>query len=135
MGQILHKCATTTHRIRAEIQKSKETISILAKKYNVNPKTIIRWKHRKDVNDAKMGPHKTPAALTLLEQSVVVEFRVKTGLPLDDVLNALKDQIPRLTRSNLHRILQKYGVSRLPQEKKNRPRSKNSKSILLDIFM
>ena len=36
-------------------------------------------------------------------------------LPLDDCLYALQPTIPHLTRSSLHRCLQRNGISRLPQ--------------------
>ena len=35
----------------------------------------------------------------------VVEFRRRTLLPLDDVLGCLREAIPKLTRSALHRCL------------------------------
>ncbi len=34
---------------------------------------------------------------------MVVEFRRRTLLPLDDVLGCLRDAIPKLTRSSMHR--------------------------------
>src|SRR3954467_10698442 len=43
-----------------------------------------------------------------------LEFRRRTLLPLDDVLGCLKDTIPNLSRSALHRCLQRHGISRLP---------------------
>jgi hypothetical protein len=33
---------------------------------------------------------------------MIVEFRRRTLLPLDDVLGCLRDSIPKLTRSALH---------------------------------
>lgn len=36
-------------------------------------------------------------------------------LPLDDCLYALQATIPHLTRSSLHRCLQRHGISRLPE--------------------
>jgi transposase-like protein len=36
-------------------------------------------------------------------------------LPLDDVLGCLREAIPTLSRSALHRCLQRHGISRLPQ--------------------
>ena len=36
-------------------------------------------------------------------------------MPLDDCLYALQPTIPHLTRSSLHRCLQRHGISRLPQ--------------------
>ncbi|MET3524503.1 hypothetical protein ABID25_006374 [Mesorhizobium abyssinicae] len=48
--------------------------------------------------------------------AIVVAFRQKTLLPLDDVLGCLRDTIPNLSRSALHRCLQRHGISRLPVE-------------------
>jgi len=45
---------------------------------------------------------------------MVVAFRRHTLLPLDDRLYALQPSIPHLTRSALHRRLQRHGISRLP---------------------
>ena len=45
----------------------------------------------------------------------VIEFRRRTLLPLDDVLGCLRDSIPKLTRSSLHRCLARHGTSRLPE--------------------
>ena len=36
-------------------------------------------------------------------------------MPLDDCLYALQPTIPHLTRSGLHRCLQRHGISRLPE--------------------
>jgi transposase-like protein len=57
-------------------------------------------------------PHST--VLTPKEEAIVVEFRRRTLLPLDDVLGCLRDTIPNLTRSAIHRCLQRHGISRLP---------------------
>lgn len=46
---------------------------------------------------------------------MIVEFRRRTHLPLDDVLGCLCESIPRLTRSSLHRCLEGHGISRLPE--------------------
>ena len=55
------------------------------------------------------------AATNAEEEAVVVAFRRHTLLPLDDCLYALQPTIPHLTRSSLHRCLQRNGISRLPQ--------------------
>ena len=52
--------------------------------------------------------------LTEAEEAVVVEFRRRTLLPLDDLLGCLRGQIPALSRSALHRCLRRHGISRLP---------------------
>jgi transposase InsO family protein len=53
--------------------------------------------------------------LSAEEAAVVVAFRRHTLLPLDDCLYALQPTVPHLTRSSLHRCLQRHGISRLPQ--------------------
>ena len=52
--------------------------------------------------------------LSVEEEAIVVAFRRHTLLPLDDCLYALQPTIPHLTRSTLHRCLQRHGISRLP---------------------
>ena len=52
--------------------------------------------------------------LTEAEEAMVVAFRRRTLLPLNDCLYALQSSIPHLTRSALHRCLQHHGISRLP---------------------
>ena len=65
-----------------------------------------------------MGP-KNPrsTSLSVEEEAVCVAFRKHTLLPLDDCLYALQATIPQLTRSSLHRVLQRHGISRLPDTK------------------
>ena len=43
-------------------------------------------------------------------------FRKSTNLSLDDCYIALKESIPNLSRSNLHRCLKRNGLSVLPQK-------------------
>jgi transposase-like protein len=124
MGQVLHKCAKTTFKVRKEIQDSKESIKALSKKYNINPKTVIKWKKRTSVEDLPLGPRKTRTVLTPLEETVIVELRKKSLLSLDDLFIALKEEIPHLTRSNLHRCLQRNGVSKLPKEENKKEKKK-----------
>ena len=51
--------------------------------------------------------------ITGAEEAVVVEFRRRTLLPLDDLLGHLRETLPQLTRSALHRCLVRHGISRL----------------------
>jgi transposase-like protein len=116
MGNILHPNAKTTIRVRREIQESKESILKLAKKYSLNPKTIVKWKKRKNLEDNKSGAKTVKSVLSELEQKSICEFRRLTKFSLDDCYIALKDTIPKLSRSNLHRCLKRNGLSRLPKE-------------------
>jgi transposase-like protein len=56
MGQILHASATTTHAVRAAIQRSKASVQELSERYGINPKTVRKWRRRNSVEDAPMGP-------------------------------------------------------------------------------
>ena len=111
----LHGSARTTPRVRAELQASQDTTSTLAQRYGLSRTTVAKWRARITTEDAPMGPsspHST--VLTLAEETMVVEFRRRTLLPLDDVLGCLRGSIPKLTRSSLHRCLERHGISRLP---------------------
>jgi hypothetical protein len=116
MAGSVHGSACTTPRVRAELQASQETISTLAQRYGLSRTTASKWRVRTTTDDAPMGPsapHST--VLTLMEDAMVVEFRRRTLLPPDDVLGCLRDSIPKLTRSSLHRCLERHGISRLPE--------------------
>ena len=71
MGQILHKRAKTTHEIRETIQRSKASIASLAREYNLNYKTVAKWKKRDTVNDAPMGAKRVNTVLTPHEGPVL----------------------------------------------------------------
>ena len=117
MGQILHGNARTTEAIRREIRHSKESIAKASVRFNVNPKTIIKWKKRDDTKDLPMGPKKIKSTvLSEAEEEAIVTFRKLTELPLDDVLYSLQETIPHLTRSSLHRCLKRHGCSVLPKK-------------------
>jgi Integrase core domain/Helix-turn-helix domain len=114
-AQVLHGCATTTEAVRRAIQHSQESLRALARRYGINQKTIAKWKKRSATADLPTGP-KDPksTSLSLEDGAVIVAFRQHTLLPLDDCLYALQATIPHLTRSSLHRCLQRHGISRLP---------------------
>jgi len=125
MASVLHGSARTTPRLRAELQASQESTRTLAARYGLNPKTVAKWRKRTTTADAPMGP-KAPRStvLTPAEEAIVVAFRQKTLLPLDDVLGCLRDSIPNLSRSALHRCLQRHGISRLPVEEATEKRKR-----------
>jgi transposase InsO family protein len=135
MGQILHGSATTTHAIRATIQRSKASLKELAARYGLNQKTVAKWRKRAFVNDAAMGP-KTPRSTVLSpeEEAIVVAFRKHTLLPLDDCLYALQATIPNLTRSSLHRCLKRHGISRLPEIAGDKTSKKSFKRYPIGYF-
>ena len=123
MGQVLHGSAKTTHAIRGELQRSQASIANLAKRYGINEKTVLKWRKRRSVKDLPMGSReRRSTVLSPTEEAAIVALRVQARLPLDDVYIALKDVIPHLTRSSLHRCLQRHGISRLPKADREKPK-------------
>lgn len=100
MGALLHGCARTTPRIRAELQASKASPRALARQYGLNPKTVAKWRRRNTTADSPMGPReKRSSTLSPEQEALVVEFRRRTSLALDDMLGWLREQLPTLSRS------------------------------------
>src|SRR3974377_634083 len=135
MGRVLHGSATTTHAIRAAIQRSKATAKELAERHGINPKTVAKWKKKTVVLDAPMGP-KAPRSTVLAveEEAIAVAFRKHTLLPLDDCLYALQATIPHLTPSSFHRCYQRHGISRLPEVEGDKPAKKAFKKYPIGYF-
>jgi hypothetical protein len=135
MGQILHGCATTTEAVRRAIQHSQESLRALAKRYGINQKTVAKWKKRSSVGDHPTGPKEPRSTvLSIGDEAIIVAFRRHTLLPLDDCLYALQPTIPHLTRSSLHRCLQRHGISQLPDVEGNKPTRKKFKTYPIGFF-
>jgi hypothetical protein len=113
-----HSCATTTPGVRRAIQASEETNIVLAKRHGVNRKTIAKWKAREFIFDERMGP-KNPRArlLTQKEEVMILAYRWRTRLALDDAHLRLKRLMPNLRRSTLYRCLKRHGLSRIGSTK------------------
>jgi hypothetical protein len=61
-------------------------------------------------------------------------FRRHRALPLDDCLHALQPTIPHLSRSALHRCLQRHGISRLPEVGGDKPAKQHFKRYPIGYF-
>ncbi|NPD67826.1 hypothetical protein HPQ61_13870, partial [Acetobacteraceae bacterium] len=134
-GQVLHGCATTTAAIRRAIQHSQESLRALARRYGINQKTVAKWKQRTSVTDQPTGPRDLKSTvLSVEDEAIIVAFRRHTLLPLDDCLYALQATIPYLTRSSLHRCLQRHGISRLPDVTGDKPDKQKFKEYPLGYF-
>ena len=135
MGQVLHGSATTTEAVRRAIQHSQASLRALAKRYGINQKTVAKWKKRSSVADLRTGP-KEPRSTVLSaeEEAIIIAFRRHTLLPLDDCLYALQPTIPHLTRSSLHRCLQRHGIGRLPDIEGEKPAKKKFKTYSVGFF-
>ena len=135
MGQILHGSATTTEAIRRAIQNSEESLRALSARYGINQKTVAKWRKRTSVTDLPTGPKDAKSTvLTLDEEAIIVAFQRHTLLPLDDCLYSLQPSIPHLSRSSLHRCLQRHDISRLPEVDGDKPPKKKFKAYPLGYF-
>ena len=56
MGQVRHGCATTTHAVRAAIQRSQASLAALSRELGIITKTVAKWRKQKTVEDLKTGP-------------------------------------------------------------------------------
>jgi transposase len=103
--------------VRAELRSSTEGTRALAAHYGLTPKTVAKWRRRTGTADVAMGSRRPRSSvLTEAEEAIVVEFRRRTLLPLDDVLGCLRETSPNLSRVALHRRLVRHGISRLPRD-------------------
>jgi len=135
MGQVFHGSATTTEAVRRAIQHSQESLRTLARRHGINQKTVAKWKKRATAADMPTGPRDPKSTvLAVEEEAIIVAFRRHTLLPLDDCLYALQATIPNLTRSSLHRCLQRHGISRLPDVEGDKPDKKKFKSYPIGYF-
>jgi hypothetical protein len=96
-------------------QHSQESLRVLARRYDINQKIVAKWKERTLAAALPTGP-KDPksTSLSIQDEAIIVAFRKHILLPLDNYLYALQATILHLTRSSLHRCLQRHGISRLP---------------------
>jgi transposase len=135
MGQVHHGSATTTAAIRRAIQHSQASLRALSKRYGINQKTVAKWKKRASTADQRTGPREPKSTvLSIEEEAVIVAFRRHTLLPLDDCLYALQPTIPHLTRSSLHRCLQRHGISRLPDTSGDKAQRSKFKRYPIGFF-
>ena len=79
MGQVRHGSATTTHGVRAAIQRSRASLATLSRELGINPNTVAKWRKRATVGDQEAWP-KAPHSTTLseAEEAMVVAFRRHT---------------------------------------------------------
>ena len=107
MGQVRHGSATTTHAVRAAIQRSQASLTQLSRELGINPKTVAKGRKRATVEDTKTGP-KVPRSTVLTEEdeAAVVAFRRHTELAVHLVPRArclvVRDSCPvRLPSDNV----------------------------------
>lgn len=99
-----------------------------------NPKTVAKWKKRAAVGDLPPGPKDAHSTVPGIEdEAIIVAFHRHTLL-LGGCLYALKATIPHLTRSSLHRCLQRHGISRLSDAEGDKPKRSKFKTYPIGYF-
>ena len=122
----LHANARTTPKTRSYIQTSSKSVAELAVELGVTQTTIRRWKARQRVTDGSHVRRNLGQSTSPTEEALITELRRDLGLSLDDIVEVMKRCVnPKLSRSAIHRCLQRLGIERrqievLPTASSNR---------------
>lgn len=111
-----HKNARTTPAIRREIQNSPLSAYALAKKYQISWSTAKRWKSGEGVEDRSSRPHTLRTKLTQEQIERILLERKQFKKTIEDIFFTLEDVIPALYPMKIYRVLNRFGLSRLPSE-------------------
>lgn len=118
MSQGYHTNAKTNLHSREIIQQSSLSNIELSKRFEINEKTVSKWKNRKHLIDKSSRPHTINRSLTRLEREVIRVVRTLTWIELDDLVDSVLPSIPKANRSNVYRTLRGFDINRVPEEKK-----------------
>lgn len=108
----IHSNATTTIKQRVYIKNSSESYRSLTNRFRISPATVHRWKHRDYPHDRSCQPRSIRYALSPDEEKLILLLRA-CQLSLDDILDALYNILPNLSRSSIYRLLKRHGINRL----------------------
>ena len=123
----LHSQATTTPKIRAEIQASREPASVLAERFGITEQTVWKWRKRDSVQDRSHTAHRLQTTLPPAQEAVAVSLRRTLLVSLDDLLAVVREFLtPDVSRSGLDRCLRRHGVGNLRDLKAKDARPKHS---------
>lgn len=71
MGQVLHECARTIEALWRATQGSEVSIVALARRYDLNPKTVQKWKKCPHVHDMPMEPKERCSTTITAEEEAI----------------------------------------------------------------
>jgi transposase InsO family protein len=119
----IHPQARTTPAVRAEIARSTEPTSVVAKRYGISDETVRKWRRRGEqaCQDRSSRPEKLPWRVTEEERAIICAVRRATGFPLDDLTFVLRHFLPHLNRDNIYRVLRDEGLNRRPAKTSSVP--------------
>jgi transposase len=115
----LHANATTTPKMRAYIQASTASVADLVAELGISDRTVRRWRARTSTQDRSHRPKRMSISLTAIEEELVCQLRTALDLPLDDIVEVMRRCVnAKLSRSAVHRCLQRHGISQRPKPAK-----------------
>ena len=112
----IHPQARTTPAVRAEIARSIEPTSVVAKRYGISAETVRKWRRRGEqaCQDRSSRPKRLPWRANEEERAIICAVRRTTGFPLDDLTFVLRHFLPHLNRDSVYRVLKSEGLNRRP---------------------
>ena len=120
MKQAYHSNAVTNLHIRNEINGSNLKYSEIAKKYNISEATVCKWKNRKNLEDKSSRPKTIHYVLSELQKIILIQIRMLTWWPLDEITETVFPDNPNSKRSAVYRVFKKEGINRMPEEEKEK---------------
>src|SRR3546814_6477714 len=88
----IHPQARTTPAVRAEIARSTEPASVVAKRYGISDETVRKWRKRGEqaVQDRSSRPKRLAWRMNEDERAIICAVRRATGFALDDLTFVLR---------------------------------------------
>lgn len=119
----IHPQARTTPAVRAEIARSTEPASLVAKRYGISDETVRKWRKRgeQQCQDRSSRPKRLAWRMSEEERAIICAVRRATGFPLDDLTFVLRHFLPHLNRDSIYRVLKAEGLNRRPPKPAAQP--------------
>lgn len=110
----LHPRARTTPAVRAEIVRSPERTSVVAKYYGISDEMVRKWRKRGEqaVLGCPSRPHHLARRMNEAERAIICAVRRVTGFALDDFTFVLRHFLPHLNGDSVYRMLKPEGLNR-----------------------
>lgn len=110
--------------MRAEIARSTEPASVVAKRYGISDETVRKWRRRGEqaVQDRSSRPQRLAWCMTEEERAIICAVRRSTGFALDDLTFVLRHFLPHLSRDSIYRVLNGEGLNRRLPKPTTQPR-------------
>jgi transposase InsO family protein len=119
----IHPQARTTPAVRADIARSTEPTSVVARRYGISEETVRKWRKRGEqaCQDRSSRPRRLPWRMSEEERAIICAVRRATGFPLDDLTFVLRHFLPHLNRDSIYRVLKSEGLNRRPPKPTSLP--------------